>query len=104
MRWKIRSTDPIIRVQSIMNEHNLTVADVANSLKMTKTNVSAVVNGRAGIGLEMAVYFSAAFGNSTIFWTNLQNNYELWHAERKAKRPKIRYFKLPRNRQSTYAL
>lgn len=86
-----------------MNERNLNITDLAKGLGMTRANVSAVVNGRAGISPEMAVKLSAAFGNSATFWTNLQTNYELWHAERKVKRSTIRHFKLPRNRQTAHA-
>jgi antitoxin HigA-1 len=86
-----------------MNERNLTITELAKGLGMTRANVSAVVNGRAGISPEMAVKLSAAFDNSATFWTNLQTNYELWHAERKVKRSAIRHFKLPRARQTAHA-
>lgn len=79
-----------------MNERNLTITELAKGLGTTRANVSAVVNGRAGISPEMAVKLSAAFGNSATFWTNLQTNYELWHAERKVKRSTVRHFKLPK--------
>src|ERR1700753_2231530 len=86
-----------------MNERDLNITELAKGLGMTRANVSAVVNGRAGISAEMAVKLSAAFGNSAIFWTNLQTNYELWHAEKKVKRSKIRHFKLPKSRQAAQA-
>lgn len=86
-----------------MNERNLNITDLAKGLGMTRANVSVVVNGRAGISPEMAVKLSAAFGNSATFWTNLQTNYELWHAERKVKRSMIRHFKLPRVGRSAHA-
>jgi addiction module HigA family antidote len=89
--------------ESFMNERNLTITELAKGLGMTRANVSAVVNGRAGISPEMAVKLSAAFGNSATFWTNLQTNYELWHAERKVKRSTIRHFKLPRTRKTVHA-
>jgi len=86
-----------------MKERSLTITELAKGLGMTRANVSAVVNERAGISPEMAVKLSAAFGNSAMFWANLQTNYELWHAEKKVKRSAIRYFKLPGNRQSAQA-
>jgi len=93
----------IVLKELFMNERNLTITDLAKGIGMTRANVSAVVNGRAGISPEMAVKLSAAFGNSATFWTNLQTNYELGHAERKVKRSTIRHFKLPRNRQTAHA-
>jgi addiction module HigA family antidote len=86
-----------------MEERNLTITELAKGLGMTRANLSAVVNERAGISPEMAVKLSAAFGNSPTFWTNLQTNYELWHAEKKVKRSKIRHFKLPKIRQVAHA-
>lgn len=86
-----------------MNEHKLTITELAKGLGMTRANVSAVVNGRAGISPEMAVKLSAAFNTTALFWTNLQTTYELWHAERKVKRSAIRHFTLPGNRQSSCA-
>ena len=78
-----------------MQVHQLTITELAKGIGMTRPNVSAVVNGRAGISPEMAVKLSAAFGNSATFWLNLQNNYELWFAEKKVRRSRIRHFKLP---------
>ena len=85
-----------------MKERNLTITELAKGLGMTRANLSAVINERAGISPELAVKLSAAFGNSATFWTNLQTNYELWHAEKKIKRSRIRRFKLPRIRQSAH--
>lgn len=79
-----------------LEERGLMVTELAKGLGMTRANVSAVINERAGISLEMVVKLSAAFGNSATFWTNLQTNYELWHGEKKIKRFKIRHFKLPK--------
>jgi antitoxin HigA-1 len=86
-----------------MKERNLTITELAKGLGMTRANMSAVINGRAGISPELAVKLSAAFDNSATFWTNLQTNYELWHAEKKVKRSGIRRFKLPRRRQPVHA-
>jgi len=70
----------------------LTITEVAAGLGMARANLSAVVNGHTGISPELAVKLSEAFGNSPQFWINLQNNYELWHAEQKVDRKGIRHF------------
>jgi len=85
-----------------MKERNLTITELAKGLGMTRANLSAIVNERAGISPELAVKLSAAFDSSAMFWTNLQTNYELWHAEKKVKRSKIRHFKLPGERHSAH--
>jgi addiction module HigA family antidote len=84
-----------------MKERNLTVTELAKGLKMTRANLSAIVNERAGISPELAVKLSEAFGNKAEFWVNLQNNYEMWHAEKRVNRSAISHFPLPSNRQSS---
>ncbi len=73
-------------------ERNLTITEVAKGLNMARANLSSVINGHLGISPELAVKLSEAFGNTTQFWVNLQNNFELWHAERKIDRTSIRHF------------
>jgi addiction module HigA family antidote len=81
--------------EKYIKEHGLTVTEVAAGLGMTRPNLSAVVNERAGISPELAVKLSEAFGNTAQFWINLQNNYELWHAEKKVNRSTVRHFFSP---------
>ena len=78
--------------EDYINEHDLTISEVAKGLGITRANLSAIVNGRAGISPEMAVKLAEAFGNTAQFWVNLQKNYELWHAERSVNRSNIRHF------------
>ena len=78
--------------EDYIKERGLTVTQVAKGLGVARENLSAIVNGRAGISPELAVKLSEAFGNSTEFWVNLQKNYEVWHAERKVNRSEIQHF------------
>jgi addiction module HigA family antidote len=75
-----------------ISERNLTITEVAKGLNMARANLSAVINGHMGVSPELAVKLSEAFGNTAQFWINLQNNYELWHAERKINRASIQHF------------
>ncbi|WP_439557081.1 HigA family addiction module antitoxin [Dyadobacter sp.] len=78
--------------EDYIRERGLTVTQVAKGIGVARENLSAVVNGRAGISPELAVKLSEAFGNSTQFWVDLQKNYEVWHAERKVNRSQIEHF------------
>jgi addiction module HigA family antidote len=78
--------------EDYINEHHLTITEVAEGLGVARANLSAIINGRAGISPEMAVKLAVAFGNTPQFWMNLQKNYELWHAERNVNRANIRHF------------
>jgi antitoxin HigA-1 len=73
-------------------EHKLTITEVAAGLGVSRVNLSALVNERAGISPELAIKLSEAFGNTAQFWINLQKNYELWYAEKKVNRKKIKHF------------
>jgi len=75
-----------------ITERNLTITEVVKGLNMARANLSSVINGHLGISPELAVKLSEAFGNTAQFWVNLQNNYELWHAEKKINRATIRHF------------
>lgn len=92
----------VILYELFMKERGLNITELAKGLGMTRANLSAIVNQRAGISPELAVKLSEAFGNSATFWVNLQSNYELWHAEKKVKRSAIQHFPLPSgSRKST---
>ena len=78
--------------EMFIKQNNLTITEVANGLNISRVNLSAIVNERAGISPELAVKLAIAFGNTAQFWTNLQTNYELWHAEKNVDKRKIRQF------------
>lgn len=78
--------------EMFIKDRNLTITEVAKGLNVARANLSAIINGHNGISPEMAIKLSEAFGNTAQFWINLQNNYELWYAERKVNRAQIRHF------------
>jgi addiction module HigA family antidote len=68
------------------------VADAAERLGVSRTTLSRVLNGRAGISADMSLRLSDALGTHAAFWSGMQMEYELWHAGQKA-RPKILPFR-----------
>ena len=68
------------------------IAEAAKRLHVTRTTLSRVVNGRAGISAEMSLRLSEALGTHAAFWSGLQMDYDLWHASRK-RRPRIQPFR-----------
>jgi antitoxin HigA-1 len=69
---------------------NLSVTDAAKALDVSRKTLSAILNGRAGISPEMAVRFSIAFGTSAESWLSQQMQYDLWHAEQRRKKLRVR--------------
>lgn len=56
----------------------LTVTDAAGKLLIARPNLSAIINGKAGISASMALKLAKAFDTSPQFWLNLQMSYDLW--------------------------
>lgn len=65
------------------------VTDAAHRLGMSRTSLSRVVNGHAGISPDLAVRLERAGVSTARFWLTLQANYELSRA-RLRKQPKVR--------------
>ena len=64
---------------------NLTVTEVAAGLGVARKNLSAIINGHAGISPEMAIRLSKAFNTTPLLWLNMQKEYDLWNAMKKEK-------------------
>jgi addiction module HigA family antidote len=69
----------------------MTVAEAATRLGVTRAHLSRILNGRAGVSAAMSLRLSAALGTSVEFWLKMQMQYDLWQAQKK-KQPKIRPF------------
>ena len=56
----------------------LSVTEGAQNLLITRPNLSAILNGKAGISPLMAVKLGKAFKTTPQYWLSLQANYDLW--------------------------
>ena len=73
----------------------LTVTKAANGLGVTRQALSNVINGRAGVSVDMAIRFSKAFGSTPDMWLRLQMAYDLWQARDRVKKIKVERFAEP---------
>ena len=71
---------------------DMEISQAAMRLKVSRTTLSRVLNGRAGISADMSLRLSDALGTHAAFWSGLQMDYDLWHASRR-RRPKIAPFR-----------
>ncbi len=78
--------------EDILPALGLTVTEAARQLGVTRTALSRVLNGRAGISPEMARRIEAWLGRDrggrAEVWLGMQMDYDLWLAEQKPL-PKI---------------
>ncbi len=59
---------------------DLSVTEAAEGLGVTRQALSDLINGKAGISIDMAIRLSKAFGSSPETWLGLQMAYDLWQA------------------------
>ena len=56
----------------------LSVAQVAEALKVSRKTFSKIVNERGSVTPDMALRLSRAFETTPELWLNLQQTYDLW--------------------------
>ncbi len=69
---------------------NITITEAAVALGISRKTLSAILNGRSGISPEMAIRLSLAFDTSAESWLNQQVQYDLWFAEQKREKLKVK--------------
>lgn len=67
----------------------LSVTDAAKKLRVSRKQLSDVVNGRSGISPEMAIRLDKAFGGGAETWLRLQAAYDLSLALQHSGRIKV---------------
>ena len=69
-----------------MKPLNLSVADMAEKLMVSRKTLSKIVNQRGSVTPDMALRLSQAFRTSYELWLGLQQNHDLWHALHDSKK------------------
>ena len=62
----------------------LSVTRAAKGLGITRQALSDLINGKAGVSVEMAIRLSKAFGSTPETWLGMQMAYDLWQARERA--------------------
>ncbi|MCI7568517.1 MAG: HigA family addiction module antitoxin [Desulfovibrio sp.] len=61
----------------------LSIAAFAELIGVSRKTISAIVNGRAAVSVDMALRFSRAFNTTPDLWLNLQKTVDIWNARQK---------------------
>src|SRR5476651_1470822 len=64
--------------EDILKEMKLSITKAAENLKVSRKQLSEVINEGAAISAEMAVRLEEAFGISAEFWLDMQKAYDIW--------------------------
>ena len=69
--------------EDVLRPLGIEVTDAAQRLGVSRTTLSRIINGRAGISPDLAIRLECAGVSTARFWMTLQTNYELAQAERR---------------------
>ncbi len=64
-----------------LEPYDLSIRSFAESLGVSPSTLTRIVNGQSGISPEMALRLSKAVGRSAESWLALQHNHDLWQAK-----------------------
>lgn len=67
-----------------LTPHELTVADGARLLGVTRQALNNLVNGKAGLSPEMAIRIARVFGGDEESWLQMQLAYDLAQVRKRA--------------------
>jgi len=71
-------------IQEVFIEpYNLSLRTIAAKLKVSTSTLSRLVNGQSSITSDMALRLSKTLGRSPESWLIMQNNYDLWIAQKR---------------------
>ena len=73
-------------LKEFLEPMGLTQRELAMGIRVPYQRVNEIVNGRRGVTPSTALRLSKFFGNSAGFWLNLQQRWDLYHAQREEDR------------------
>ncbi|EKD72504.1 MAG: hypothetical protein ACD_45C00658G0003 [uncultured bacterium] len=74
----------------LIDATGLSVTEAAERLGVSRTALSRLLNGHAGISPEMALRLSKFFNTSIEMWINLQAQYDTWLISKQIKKIKVK--------------
>jgi len=75
--------------EDILGAAGINVTEAAEQLGVSRVTLSRLLNGKAGISVDMALRLSQWLGTTPEVWLRMQDACDLWQAQ-KSKRPKIK--------------
>ena len=72
--------------QDVLPAIELSVSETARRLGISRQQLHRVLACTHPISTEMALRIGKFAGNGPELWLNLQQNYDLWHAEKRLRR------------------
>ena len=77
-----------ILLEEFLTPLGITQVDFAKHLGWTVAKLNEIIKGKRSITAESALALAAALGVTPQSWLNMQASYDLWHAQKNAKKTK----------------
>lgn len=68
--------------EEFLQPYGISQADIARQLGISYVRLNAIVNGRRSVTADTALRLARALNTSPELWLNLQQSWDLWHAQR----------------------
>lgn len=75
--------------EDLIDALGFTVTQAAKRLGVSRTALSRLLNGHAGISPEMALRLAKLFGTSVDMWINIQAHYDIWKINQQYDKIKV---------------
>src|SRR5262249_46644878 len=68
--------------EDVLPALGMPLSRVASHLGVSRQSLYDIINEKRGVTADIAARLGRAFGNSALFWLNLQSQHDAWQAER----------------------
>jgi antitoxin HigA-1 len=68
--------------EDVLSAIKMPLSRVASHLGVSRQTLYDILNEKRGVTADIAARLGRAFGNSALFWLNLQSQHDAWLAER----------------------
>jgi antitoxin HigA-1 len=75
-----------------LDPFDLSVTEGAKALGVSRTTLSRLINGQAGVSPDMAIRLSKAFGATPDIWIRMQAAYDLAQARQHEREIKVKLY------------
>lgn len=75
--------------EDVLPELDIPRAKLAEHLGVSRQTLYDIINEKRSVTADIATRLGRAFGNSALFWLNLQSQHDAWHAARKPEVAKV---------------
>ena len=73
-----------------LEETGITRSSLAQALGVSRNTLYKLLEGKQGVTADMALRLEAVWGSTAQTWLNVQQMHDLWHAEKRIDRRKLK--------------